>query len=259
MSPFAHDLVALPVEEAPFPHAVLDTLFTPELFAALAHSYPVCPPASGPTGHTIHRGDPEFDAVMAAQSEWRAVFDACHSQAFVDALATLFAAEIDRACGVARTDLRFADHVETRAEKEQGRIAAPQLPPEAIFVRFDFMQGMDAYVRRPHLDHRRRLGTMLIYFDSPGAETFQGGDLILHDRRGRAERRIAPAANRAVLFPCSDRSWHSVDAVTHCRRPRRFVQIALSSTHDLWPRAMLPARNPIQWGRRLVRALRRGD
>lgn len=258
MSPFTHDLSALPVEQAPFPHAVLGTVFAPEFFAALERSYPVCPPASGPTGHTIHRGDPEFEAVMAGQPEWRAVFEACHSQPFVDALATLFAAEIDRGCEVAGDDLRFADHVETRAEKEQGRIAVPQLPPEAMFVRFDFMQGMDAYVRRPHLDHRRRLGTMLIYFDTPGADTFRGGDLVLHDRRGSPVRRIAPAANKAVLFPCSDRSWHSVDAVTDCRKPRRFVQVALSSTHDIWPPATLPARNPLAWGRRLIRQLRFG-
>jgi len=239
MSPFAHDLSALPVEQAPFPHAVLDNLFAPDLFAALERSYPICPPASGPTGHTIHRGDDEFDAVMAAQPAWRELFAACHTQAFVDALSGLFAAEIDRACAVKREDLCFADHIETRTEKEQGRIAAPQLPPGAMFVRFDFMQGMDAYVRRPHLDHRRRLGTILIYFDTPGADSFRGGDLILHDANGAEVSRISPAANRAVLFPCSDRSWHSVDAVTDCRRPRRFVQVAVSGTHDIWPAASL--------------------
>ncbi len=257
MSPFQHDLSALPVDDMPFPHAVIDNLFAPDIFAALERGYPLCPPASGPTGHTIHRGDPEFNAVMAAQPAWRALFETCHSQAFVNALATLFASEIDRACAVGREDLRFADHVETRVEKEQGRIAVPQLPPEAMFVRFDFMQGMDAYVRRPHLDHRRRLGTILIYFDTPGPDTFRGGDLILHDGRGAPRKRISPAANRGVLFPCSDRSWHSVDAVTDCRHPRRFVQVAISGTHDIWPSAKLPARNPIEWGRRLASGLRR--
>jgi hypothetical protein len=252
MSPFLHDLAALPIDEHPFPHAIVDNLLEPEAFAALERGYPACPPASGPTGHTIHRGDAEFDSVIATQPGWRALFGACHSQAFIDALAGLFAAEIDRAGMVGRDSLRLADHIETRAEKEQGRIAEPALPREAMFVRFDFMQGMEAYSRRAHLDHRRRLATMLIYFDTPGANSFEGGNLVLHDRRGLAARRIAPSANRAVLFPCSERSWHSVDAVTNCRRPRRFVQIAVSGTHDIWSGAKLPPRSPLDWYRRLI-------
>jgi hypothetical protein len=252
MSPFLHDLAALPIDEHPFPHVVVDNLFAPDVFAALERGYPACPPASGPTGRTIHRGDAEFDSVLAAQPGWRALFETCHSQAFVDALAGLFAAEIDRAGLVGRDSLQFADHIETRAEKEQSRIAEPALSREAMFVRFDFMQGMEAYSRCAHLDHRRRLATMLIYFDTPGPDTFVGGNLVLHDERGVAARRIAPSANRAVLFPCSERSWHSVDAVTHCRRPRRFVQIAVSGAHDIWPGATLPARGPLDWCRRLI-------
>lgn len=255
MSLFAHKLATLAVDDAPFPHAVVDGVFPPGTFVTLERAYPVCPPASGPTGHTIHRGDAPFDAVMAIAPIWRALFEESNSQAFVDALSALFAVEIDRACIVRRDAMRFTDHIETRAEKEQDRIAAPQQAPEAMFVRFDFMQGMDAYIRRPHLDHRRRLATMLIYFDAPGPASFEGGDLVLHDRRASPVKRIAPAANRAVLFPCSDRSWHSVEAVTDCRRPRRFMQLAVSSCHDIWPAATLPARNPLQWGRRLVKGL----
>jgi hypothetical protein len=252
MSPFLHDLATLPVDEHPFPHVVIDNLFDPDVFAALERGYPTCPPASGPTGRTIHRGDAEFDSVIAVQPAWRALFEACHSQAFVDALADLFAAEIDRACMIGRGSLRFVDHIETRAEKEQGRIAEPALRREEMFVRFDFMQGMEAYSRRAHLDHRRRLATMLIYFDTPGVDTFEGGNLVLHDQGGVAARRIAPSVNRAVLFPCSERSWHSVDAVTNCQRPRRFVQIAVSGAHDLWSGATFPARGPLSWYRRLI-------
>jgi hypothetical protein len=253
MRPFLQDFATLPVDDLPFPHLVVDNLFEPDIFAELERSYPICPPASGPTGRTIHRGDAEFDRLIAAQPSWRAFFEACHSQAFVDALAGLFAAEIDKKGTIARDSLRFADHVETRKEKEQGRIAKPALPPEAMFVRFDIMQGMDAYSRRAHLDHRRRLATMLIYFDAPGADTFEGGNLVLHDTRGVAARRIAPSANRAVLFPCSERSWHSVDAVTNCRRPRRFVQIAVSGAHDIWPTGSLPIRGPLDRCRRLIK------
>ena len=252
---FTLDLAQLPLASEPFPHAVIDGLFAPEVFAALRESYPECPPASGPTGHTIHRGDPLFGAQMQAFPVWHDLFERCNSPAFVAELAALFADEIARAASVERGRLRFVDHIETRAEKETNRITDPVLPAEALFVRFDFMQGMNSYTRAAHLDHPRRLATMLVYFDAPGPETFDGGDLVLHDTAGRAVRRVAPAENRAVLFACSDRSWHSVDAVTACRRPRRFMQLAVSSCHDIWPAARLPARNPFEWGRRLVKGL----
>lgn len=253
---FATDIAAAPVEAAPFPHAVIDGLFDPETFAALAASYPECPPASGPTGRTIHRGDAQFDAVLAGSAAWRGFFEQTNSQAFTDALTALFADEVAASCRVPIAELRHVDHIESRADKERLQTLAPVHPREAVFTRFDFMQGMNAYAREPHLDHRRRLGTLLVYFDAPGPETFRGGELVLHDARGNPVERIAPAANQAVLFPCSERSWHSVDAVTECKRPRRFVQVAVSSCHDLWPDAQLPARNPFEWGRRMLRSLR---
>lgn len=239
----------------PFPHLVLDQALPPGLFAALQASYPECPPASGPTGRTIHRGDAAFDAQIAAHSCWRELYHWCNSPVFVSALAALFADEIDRSCRVERAALRFTDHIESRAEKETTRIANPALPPEALHVRFDFMQGMESYSRAPHLDHRRRLATMLVYFDAPGPETFSGGELVLHDATGAAVRTVPPAENQAVLFPCSERSWHSVAAVTACNRPRRFIQVSVSSCHDLWPDARLPGRAAPSWGKRLLRGL----
>lgn len=243
---------------APFPHLVIDQALPAELFAALQASYPQCPPASGPTGHTIHRGDALFDALMAAHPCWRELYVFCNSPEFLARLAALFAAEIDRSCEVKRGALYFADHIETRAEKEMARIPRPALPPEAMFVRFDFMQGMESYAREAHCDHRRRLATMLVYFDAPGPETFSGGELVLHDEGGTPVERIAPAENQAVLFACSERSWHSVAAVTRCTRPRRFVQITVSGCHDIWPGEEPAVPRPLVRARRLLgRMLRR--
>lgn len=252
---FATDIAAAKVDPAPFPHAVIDGLFDRATFAALAATYPECPPASGPTGRTIHRGDALFDTVMAGNTKWQAFFTHTNTQAFADRLARLFADEVGASCLVPIAELRHVDHIESRADKERSQTLAPSHPREAVFTRFDFMQGMNAYAREPHLDHRRRLGTMLVYFDAPGPETFRGGDLVLHDARGAPVKRIPPAANQAVLFPCSERSWHSVDPVTECKRPRRFVQVAVSSCHDLWPDAQLPTKNPFEWGRRLMQGL----
>jgi hypothetical protein len=223
------------VQDHPFAHAVVDDVLPTELFGRLRARYPECPPGSGPTGRTIHRGDPAFDAIMAADPDWRALFASCNSAEFVGALTSLFATEIARSCLVPRQDMVFADHIETRAEKETARLSRPALPPEALSVRFDFMQGQDSYYRAPHLDHRRRLATMLVYFDAPGADTYAGGDLILHATDGAEVARISPATNRAVLFACSENSWHAVDPVRDCRQPRRFLQVSVTSCHDIWP------------------------
>lgn len=221
--------------DAPFPHCVIDGVLPPETYARLEASYPPCPPASGPTGHTIHRGDPGFEAVMAASPEWQALFEECNSPAFIARIADLFADEIDRSCTAARSSLRFVDAIEDRREKEMTAISAKGLVPEDLYVRFDFMQGKDAYAREPHLDHRRRLATMLIYFEEPGPESYSGGDLVLHEDGGTPVARVTPRPNRAVLFPCSERSWHSVEAVTGCKRPRNMIQVSVSSRHVIWP------------------------
>lgn len=254
---FAFDPARAELRDLPFPHAVVDWAFTPDTLADLSATYPLCPPGSGPTGHTIHRGDALFDQVMAENAGWRALYERCNTPRFMDELATLFADEIDRACLVPRRAMRFVDHIETRREKETNRIPDPALPPECLFLRFDFMQGMESYAREPHLDHRRRLATLLIYFEGSGEDTFEGGELVLHAPDGTAQAVVPPAANQAVLFACSERSWHSVNAVTRCLRPRRFLQISVTSCHDIWPSARLPASGPIDWTRRTLRALLR--
>lgn len=232
---FAKNLAAARVIASPFPHAVIDDLLPDRLFALLAKSFPSCPAASGPTGFTIHRGDPDFDATLADSPEWASLVAACNSPGLVDGLVSLFAAEIDRVGRMARPLLHFVDHIESRAEKEQATLTGQLLPPEALHVRFDFMEGRASYSRAPHLDHRRRLATMLIYFNSPGADSYGGGDLLLHAPDGALVDRIEPRANRAIAFACSDRSWHSVEPVRDVKVPRRFVQISVSSCHDLWP------------------------
>lgn len=242
--------------DIPFPYCVIDGVLPPETYARLEASYPPCPPASGPTGHTIHRGDPEFEAVMAASPEWRALCEECNSPAFVARIADLFADEIDRSCAADRANLRFADAIEDRREKEMTAIPARGLAPEVLFVRFDFMQGKDAYARSAHLDHRRRLATMLIYFEEPGPASYSGGDLVLHDDDGMPVARVTPRPNRAVLFPCSERSWHSVEAVTECKRPRNMIQVSVSSRHAIWPGGVEEAASsPVQRLRRIARRL----
>lgn len=248
------DLGTLQKADTPFPHIVVDNVLPSEFYAALDASYPQCPVASGPTGYTIHAGDELFETVITGNSAWRELYAYCCSRPFLDQMIVLFESEIERSCLVCADDFYQVDHIESRADKERKATSSPQYPAEAVFTRFDFMQGKNSYARAPHLDHRRRLATMLVYFDAPGPDTHQGGDLILHDASGSAVTHVPPAANRAVLFPCSERSWHSVSSVYNCRRPRRFVQVALSSERDLWPDAQLPVTR-LAKAKRAIRAI----
>lgn len=255
---FGHLPSAAQLHPDPFPHVVADHFFPQSIFDELSREFPECPPGSGPTGFTVHRGDDAFEHLMSRSFAWRQLHESINNQAFIDAIVKLFAEPIGVSCLVAASDLRFSDHVEGRREKEQATILSPKLRPEELFVRFDLMEGRDTYSRQRHLDHRRRLTTLLVYFNDPGDATFKGGHLVLHGS-GVSSVRIAPAANRAVLFACNENSWHSVEPVHSVGSPRRFIQISVSSCHDLWP-GEKPRRG---WGRHFLaqgfkRAMKRG-
>lgn len=229
------DRAAFPVAHAPFDHVCSDDFLPPDLFAELASTFPECPAASGPTGFTIHAGDPEFDELMRSNAAWRAFQETCDSQAFVDFVLRQFA---DRFATAATTDLTRARHVryvESRADKERRHLAHPMHPADALWTRFDLMQGRVGYKRAKHLDHRRRAATMLIYFTDAAASDTVGGDLVLHDADGGASTVVTPRANRLVMFPCCNASWHSVSTIVRQGRPRNFLQVTLSSSLDLWP------------------------
>jgi hypothetical protein len=53
--------------------------------------------------------------------------------------------------------------------------------------------------------------------------------------------RVTPQHNLMVAFPCSSRSHHSVSAITAQLAPRNYVQVHISSSEDIWPRAPVPS------------------
>ena len=223
-----------PVDRKPFDHVCSDDFLPPDLFAELASSFPECPIASGPTGFTIHPGDPEFDQLMRASAPWREFRAVCDSPAFVDFVLRQFNERFMSAASVDLTQARHVQHVESRADKERRHMTNPVHAADALWTRFDLMQGRVGYQRGMHLDHRRRAATMLIYFTDPEVSGTLGGDLLLHDADGRATV-VSPRANRLVMFPCCNDSWHSVSPIVRQSRPRNFLQVTLSSSVDLWP------------------------
>lgn len=228
------EFILLPVAEKPFPHVVADDYLEPDLYNELVASFPDCPPNSGPTGYSYFWGDPQYDELLARSGAWRALFERVHSQQFIDYALTQFRAVFAKECLFDLSGARYVPYRESRSDKERGRLARVEHAPDQLWVRLDILQGRMGYDRAPHLDHRRRAATMLIYFCDSEENGMVGGDLVLHGRTKAEPRIVRPRHNRMAMFPCHNESLHSVPAVTAQRRPRNFVQITVSSSVDLW-------------------------
>jgi hypothetical protein len=224
-----------PVLAQPFPHVLRDGYLEPELYDALVASFPECPPGSGPTGYNYFWGDPEYERLLEGSEAWRTFFHRFHSQAFVDHVLAQFHDVISRECVVDLSRARYVPYQESRADKEQPRLARVEHAPDELWVRVDVAQARSGYDRGPHLDHRRRVATLLIYFCDADEIRMEGGDLCLHaGDGGPAAEVIRPRHNRMAMFACNNASWHSVSPITAQAGPRNFVQISLSSSIDLW-------------------------
>jgi hypothetical protein len=224
-----------PVIAEPFPHVLQDGYLEPELYRALVSSFPECPPGSGPTGYNYFWGDPEYDRLLEGSEAWRTLFHRFHSQAFVDHVLEQFHDVIARECMHDLSRATYVPYQESRADKEAPRIAKVVHAPDELWVRVDVAQARSGYDRGAHLDHRRRVATMLIYFCDADEIRMVGGDLRLHPGPGApATDVIRPRHNRMAMFPCHNASWHSVSPITAQDGPRNFLQISLSSSVDLW-------------------------
>ena len=122
----------------------------------------------------------------------------------------------------------------------------------------DIHQGRVGYLRPVHLDHARRLVSMLIYMCDHTENQMIGGELFLHGAAGQREARqaptrITPRHNLMVAFPCTNGSHHSVSKITAASAPRNYIQVHISSSVDVWLRKETPRR----WRRALSSLKRR--
>jgi hypothetical protein len=218
--------------EGPFPHWIADDWLEPGLYRALVDSFPECPPASGPTGFTLFWGDPDYDALVSGHPAWKRLFEEFHSQSFIDRIVGAFAPVVGRDLRVDLSGARYVPYCETRAEKQRLWLRDPPHAPDELWVRLDVMQGREGYGRKAHLDHRRRLASLLIYMCDADENAMSGGDLVLHGAGG--DLVVRPRHNRMVLFPCHSASLHSVTPIVSQSAPRSFVQVTVSSCVDLW-------------------------
>ena len=234
------DFVIAQVRRQPFPHIVKDNFVAPELYQALRRSFPDCPPNSGPTGYSYFWGDAEYEKLMAGSPAWKALFDATQSQAFIDYCVRQFGevcAEAD--CTIDLGKARYVAYCESRADKERRYLPKVEHEPHELWVRTDILQGRTGYSRQSHLDHRRRLLGLLVYFCDAEENEMQGGELVLHAHDGQADPAndvvFKPRHNRLIGFACTNDSFHSVPKILSQKAPRNFIQIGVSSSVDAWP------------------------
>ncbi len=252
------DLTHFNVQVEPFAHVIHDQFISPESYRQLCQSFPTCPPSTGPTGFSLYWGDEGYARLLDERPAWRALFNAFHSQHFIDWCKQQFAAVWDdEGCRINLSDARYVPYREDRIDKERATLRKIEHEPNELWVRMDIHQGQVGYDRPVHLDHARRLMSMLIYMCDHNENQMVGGELFLHDaKRPKANQgsitRITPRHNLMVAFPCTARSYHSVSAITSMGCPRNYIQVHISSSVDVWPR------EPMGWSwRRKLGSLKR--
>jgi hypothetical protein len=234
------DLPLAPVVEEPFEHVMVPDFLPRDIYERAAASFPVCEQRGGPTSYSAFWGDPDFDRLVVEDDAWRELFESFQSQAFVDYCVRQFGDVFRKhGCLVDLDRASFVRFLETREEKSERHMSGPRPAPDQLWVRVDLLQGRNGYDRQPHLDHRRRLISMLIYMCDAEQLGMQGGDLVLNGGAAgrpnvRAASIVRPKHNLMVAFPCVPHSWHSVSPTQLAGGYRNFIQVALSSSEDAW-------------------------
>jgi hypothetical protein len=251
------DLTHLNLQVKPFAHVIHDQFIAPQSYWQLCRSFPTCPPSTGPTGFSLYWGDEGYERLLDEQPAWRALFNTFHSQHFIDWCSQQFAAVWDEeGCRINLSDAHYVPYREDRIDKERATLRKIEHEPNELWVRMDIHQGQMGYDRPVHLDHARRLMSMLVYMCDHTENQIVGGELFLHGAKRPqpsqgAPTRITPRHNLMVAFPCTRRSYHSVSAITSMVVPRNYIQVHISSSVDVWPREAIPKwRRPLAFLKR---------
>lgn len=239
------DLSLLKVQVEPFHHILHPEFIDQIRYRELCQSFPTCPPGIGPTGFSLYWGDDGYQQLLEEQPPWQELFNTFHSQKFIDWSREQFAEVWEReGCKIDLSRARYVPYREDRIDKERAKLRQIEHSPEELWVRMDIHQGRIGYDRPIHLDHARRLISMLIYICDHTDNAMRGGELFLHrDKRQKSRASavtITPRHNLMIAFPCTSRSYHSVSAITAQQSPRNYIQVHISSSVDIWPRPAIP-------------------
>jgi len=245
----------------PFPHALADGFFRTAVYEKLRDEFPSIVARSGAGGrqHSLYWGDEEYERHLERSPSWTNVFDMVQSQAFVDFIIELFADYWEReGCTLDLSTARYVRYIEDREDKERLSLRRVEHDPNELWCRLDFSESYGGIYGPLHRDQRRRLISMLVYFDHTEDAAGLDGGLRLHRcgidlqllRKlgvGRVPKAysllrdqvattisVPPRANRMVVLVNSNRSWHSVAKTEPARLPARHLRIVISSSVDIW-------------------------
>lgn len=248
------DLTHLTVNEKPFPYVIHNNFITNESYRQLCQSFPDCPPSTGPTGFSLYWGDKEYQRLLDNNSAWHDLFNTFHSQNFIDWCRDQFA-EIwqQENCQIDLSKAHYVPYREDRIDKERTTLRKIEHDAHELWVRMDVHQGRKGYARRVHVDHARRLISMLIYLSDNRENQITGGELFLHSGQPQQAHEhaplcITPQHNLMVAFPCMRRSFHSVSEITSMNSPRNYIQVQISSSVDIWSPFKIDSK-PRQWSK----------
>lgn len=229
------DLAYRAANEQPFPHLIHDHFIQPEVYEQLCRSFPKCPRNTGPTGYSLYWGDKEYQKLLDSQPAWKALFHCFHSQTFIDWAREQFSPWWSQlGCTIDLANARYVSYCEDRIDKDRETLRRVEHEPDELWVRMDIYQGHVGYARVPHVDHRRRLLSMLIYFCDQQENQMVGGELLLHDAAHDPVARVVPRHNLMVAFPCAAQSHHSVTPIQSMAAPRNYIQVQISSSVEIW-------------------------
>jgi hypothetical protein len=217
------------------------------------------------TGFDIYRGDDSYDRLVAQSESW-AQFDAwINSPAFVEKFLELFGDDLDAlGCSVlvepAAYDRELVEKrdvlTETAGISDRARDAIRGLfgsgksgkKPAKLFTRLDIERSIGGYFKPPHCDRKNRLCSLIIYFTDLKAEGIEGGELNIYALKEPREASkhvrhpnpadvdvvatLSPEENLGVFFPCSNNSYHGVNALKPQNAARDFLYINISADAD---------------------------
>lgn len=213
------------------------------------------------TGFDIYRGDDAYDRLIGGSPAWAELDAWINSPAFVEKFLEVFGEDLDQlGCSAeilpaaySRTQIEhrkvltqkqtLSDRIKTVTSKLVTREKGEK--PVRLFSRLDIEKSIGGYFKPPHCDRKNRLCSLIIYFTDLRARNIHGGELniyalkekkpaIEHPRHPQEDEvdivaTVIPQENLGVFFPCSNNSYHGVNAVESRHAARDFLYINIST------------------------------
>lgn len=211
------------------------------------------------SGFDIYRGDSTYETLIKTSPAWAELDAYINSPAFIGKFLELFGDQLtELGCSASVTpDAYDREHIEPRdllTEQKTVKDRIQAVLPKAftrskkdvtLFTRLDIEKSMAGYAKPPHCDRPNRLCSLIIYFTDMKAKGIEGGELNIyalktpkapsaHPRHPRPEdvdvvATLTPKENLGVFFPCSNNSYHGVNAITTPGCERDFLYINIST------------------------------